>query len=119
VHNKLDLLPERANSKGTDDAVHVFTSAKTGAGFDQLKQALLGLAGWEPSGESVYMARERHLDALRKAATRLAEAECVFGEPELFAEELRLAQRDLEGVTGKFTADDLLGEIFARFCIGK
>lgn len=119
VHNKLDLLPERAPTKVTDDAVHVFTSAKTGAGFDQLKQALLRLAGWEPTGESVYMARERHLDALRKAAKRLAEAESVFGEPELFAEELRLAQRDLEGVTGKFTADDLLGEIFARFCIGK
>jgi tRNA modification GTPase len=119
VHNKLDLLPEVPESKSTDDTVHVFTSAKTGAGFDQLKQALLGLAGWEPSGESVYLARERHLDALRKAAKRLADAESVFGEPELFAEELRLAQRDLEGVTGKFTADDLLGEIFARFCIGK
>jgi len=119
VHNKLDLLPGRPERKGANDAVHVFTSAKTGAGFDQLKQALLGLAGWEPSGESVYMARERHLDALRQAAKRLAEAESVFGEPELFAEELRLAQRDLEGVTGKFTADDLLGEIFARFCIGK
>ncbi|MGB8434085.1 MAG: tRNA uridine-5-carboxymethylaminomethyl(34) synthesis GTPase MnmE, partial [Burkholderiales bacterium] len=60
-----------------------------------------------------------HLDALRQAAKRLAAAESAFGEPELFAEELRLAQRDLEGVTGKFTADDLLGEIFARFCIGK
>jgi tRNA modification GTPase len=119
VHNKVDLLPEQARGQDTGDAAHVFTSARTGAGFDQLKKALLGLAGWEPSGESVYMARERHLDALRQAAKRLAAAESVFGEPELFAEELRLAQRDLEGVAGKFTADDLLGEIFARFCIGK
>jgi tRNA modification GTPase len=65
------------------------------------------------------MARERHLDALRQAGKRLAAAEGVFAESELLAEELRLAQRDLEGVTGRFTADDLLGEIFARFCIGK
>jgi tRNA modification GTPase len=119
VHNKLDLVPEEARFRDTDDAAHVFASAKTGAGFDQLKKTLLGLAGWEPSGESVYMARERHLDALRQAGKRLAAAEGVFAESELLAEELRLAQRDLEGVTGRFTADDLLGEIFARFCIGK
>jgi len=75
--------------------------------------------GWESGGESVYMARERHLHALRQAATRLHAAERVFGQAELFAEELRLTQRDLESITGEFSADDLLGEIFARFCIGK
>ena len=65
------------------------------------------------------MARERHLQALRQASTRLATAEGLFDRVELLAEELRLAQRDLEGITGEFTADDLLGEIFSRFCIGK
>ena len=119
VLNKVDLVRERKRRADTGDTVHVFTSATTGEGLDDLKKTLLGTAGWEPSGESVFMARERHLQALRQASTRLAAAESVIDEPELFAEELRLAQRDLEGVTGEFTADDLLGEIFSRFCIGK
>ena len=119
VHNKIDLLDGRSASAQGDNAAHVYTSAKTGEGLEQLRETLLGLAGWESSGESVFMARERHLQALRQASTRLAAAEGVFERTELFAEELRLAQRDLESVTGEFTADDLLGEIFSRFCIGK
>jgi len=119
VHNKRDLVLERIECTETADAVHVFTSAKTGEGLDDLKKSLLSLVGWEASGENVFMARERHLQALRQASTRLATAESVFSETELFAEELRLAQHDLEGITGQFTADDLLGEIFSRFCIGK
>lgn len=119
VHNKRDLVLERIECMETADAVHVFTSAMTGEGLDDLKKTLLSLVGWESSAESVFMARERHLQALRRASTRIAAAESVFGETELFAEELRLAQRDLEGITGQFTADDLLGEIFSRFCIGK
>jgi len=119
VHNKVDLFDGRSASAQGDDAAHVYTSAKTGEGLEQLKETLLELAGWESSGESVFMARERHLQALRQASTRLAAAEAVFERTELFAEELRLAQRDLEAVTGEFTADDLLGEIFSRFCIGK
>jgi tRNA modification GTPase len=119
VHNKLDLAEAGAPYEVSADAVHVFVSAKTGAGLDRLRETLLALVGWESSGESVFMARERHLHALRRAARHLETAESVFGESELFAEELRLAQDELEGVTGKFTADDLLGEIFSRFCIGK
>ena len=119
VHNKLDLTSERDDRAGPGDAVHVFMSAKTGEGVDRLKKTLLSLVGWESSGESVFMARERHLQALRQASARLSAAESVFGDTELFADELRLAQRDLEGITGEFTADDLLGEIFSRFCIGK
>jgi tRNA modification GTPase len=119
VHNKVDLAGVREVSEESGDAVHVFVSAKTGEGLDQLKDTLLALVGWESSGESVFMARERHLHALRQAGAHLEAAEAVFGAIELFAEELRLAQRELECVTGKFTADDLLGEIFARFCIGK
>jgi tRNA modification GTPase len=119
VHNKLDLMDERTDLEEAGSAVHVFTSAKTGEGLDRLKKTLLTLVGWESSAESVFMARERHLQALRQASTRLATAEGLFDQVELFAEELRLAQRDLEGITGEFTADDLLGEIFSRFCIGK
>lgn len=119
VHNKVDLLRERDTNAERVEATHVYTSAKTGEGLERLKETLLAIAGWESTGESVFMARERHLQALRRAATRLAAAGEVFAQAELFAEELRLAQRDLESVTGEFTADDLLGEIFARFCIGK
>jgi tRNA modification GTPase len=119
VHNKVDLADSHEFATASGDAVHLFTSAKTGEGLDHLKQRLLALVGWESSGESVFMARERHLHALRRAGAHLEAAEAVFGAAELFAEELRLAQNELECVTGKFTADDLLGEIFARFCIGK
>ena len=65
------------------------------------------------------MARERHLRALKSAQTHLHQAQAVSTRAELFAEELRLAQRALNEITGEFTSDDLLGEIFSRFCIGK
>ena len=71
------------------------------------------------TGESVFLARERHLRALAAAGTHLARAAAEQGRWELFAEELRLAQEELSTITGAFTADDLLGEIFSRFCIGK
>jgi len=119
VYNKVDLVPARAPVAPTDPTPHVFTSAKTGEGLDELRRTLLAAVGWETSAESVYMARERHLHALRQAGARLAAAERAFAQCELLAEELRLAQRELESITGEFTADDLLGEIFARFCIGK
>jgi tRNA modification GTPase len=80
---------------------------------------LLERAGWHASGVSLFIARERHLVALRQAAEHLHAAAGQTGSAELLAEELRLAQAALNAVTGEFTADDLLGEIFARFCIGK
>jgi tRNA modification GTPase len=119
VHNKVDLVTQRPRNGSADALPHIFTSARTGAGLDELRVTLLRLVGWESGGESVYMARERHLHALRQAGARLDAAERVFGQSDLLAEELRLAQRDLESITGEFSADDLLGEIFARFCIGK
>jgi tRNA modification GTPase len=115
VHNKIDLAaiePRRADAA-------VYLSARTGDGIDLLRQALLERAGWHSTGESVFIARERHLVALRSAADHLRAAGGQARSAELFAEELRLAQRALDAVTGEFTADDLLGEIFARFCIGK
>ncbi len=101
----------------------VWLSAKTGEGIDGLRRLLLELAGWQASGESTFIARERHLIALRAARAHVEAAEAHACERaqqlDLFAEELRLAQERLNEITGEFTADDLLGVIFSRFCIGK
>jgi tRNA modification GTPase len=118
VYNKVDLvgaMPGAASPPG--DGIYV--SAKTGEGLEDLKRALLSVAGWQSGGEDVLMARERHLVALGKAAFHLDRAAAVSDSHELFAEELRLAQVQLGQITGEVTADDLLGEIFSRFCIGK
>ena len=87
--------------------------------MDLLRAELLGIAGWQQGEEDLFMARERNLVALRQAVQHAARAGEHFGRPELFAEELRLAQGQLNSITGEFAADDLLGEIFSRFCIGK
>ena len=99
-------------------------SAKTGEGLDAVRQRLLGLVGWQGgAGEGVFIARQRHLQALAHAAAHLeaANAHLAGAAPmlDLLAEELRLAQNALGEITGEFSADDLLGVIFARFCIGK
>jgi tRNA modification GTPase len=114
VYNKVDLhprfgAPERA----------LAVSAKTGQGLGELRQAILRAAGWSATGESVFLARERHLRALATASAHLAKAAEQQASWELFAEELRLAHEALGTITGEFTSDDLLGEIFSRFCIGK
>jgi len=113
VYNKLDLAPGFSAPAGA-----LAVSAKTGEGLDALRKAILQAAGWSSSGEPVFLARERHLRALGRARAHLQTA---AGEKrwELFAEELRLAHAALGTITGEFTADDLLGEIFSRFCIGK
>jgi tRNA modification GTPase len=116
VINKIDLVPGVAPGRH-DRRVHV--SARTGAGMEALREAVLEAAGWSARGETVFLARERHLRALRAAAGRLAAATGLAGQWELFAEELRLAQEALGEITGRVSADDLLGEIFSRFCIGK
>ena len=115
VHNKIDLSGEPAREAGGE----VWISARSGEGMDLLQRKLLELAGWQSAGEGVFMARSRHLDALARAARHLERARLVAVQLELFAEELRLAQAALSEITGEFTADDLLGEIFASFCIGK
>jgi tRNA modification GTPase len=126
VYNKIDLAgrtPERHEEHDTHgDAVAISLSAKEGSGIDLLRAELLRVAGWHPA-EDVFIARERHLRALAAAQERVAAARGVVEGPqpalELFAEELRLAQHALGEITGEFTADDLLGAIFSRFCIGK
>jgi tRNA modification GTPase len=121
VHNKIDLIEGQARRQddGANAAVAIHLSAKTGAGVDLLRDELQRIAGWEASGEDVFMARERHLAALSQAAAALQRAAAQTAALELFAEELRLVQVALNTITGEFSADDLLGEIFSRFCIGK
>jgi tRNA modification GTPase len=115
VANKID----RVDAGRCMDADSVAVSAKTGAGLDALRRAILDAAGWHPGEESLFLARERHLRALSKARNHLEAAAQEHGRWELFAEELRLAHAALGEITGEFSADELLGEIFARFCIGK
>ncbi|MGQ0509879.1 MAG: tRNA uridine-5-carboxymethylaminomethyl(34) synthesis GTPase MnmE [Betaproteobacteria bacterium] len=115
VVNKIDLAGVAAGRREGE----VRLSARTGEGIDLLREALLEAAGWTRSGESVFLARERHLRALGRARTHLAAAAAQGGRWELFAEELRLAQEALSEITGEVTSEDLLGEIFGRFCIGK
>ena len=121
VFNKADAAaPERIAAPGVGALV---VSARTGAGLGRLRAALLARAGWQAAGEGVFHARARHVDALRRAAVHLdaAEAHAQAGDQalELVAEELRAAHEALGEITGRFTADDLLGAIFGRFCIGK
>jgi tRNA modification GTPase len=119
VFNKIDLLSGTTppDTQGGDPIVYV--SAKTGEGLDGLRAKLLEAVGWRDQESGTFMARERHLRALTLAQTHLSQAHMVLYSAELFAEELRLAQQALSEITGKFTSDDLLGEIFSRFCIGK
>lgn len=119
LHNKIDLSAEQPRSELRDQEAHLFVSAKHGDGIELLRQHLLQLAGWQPSGEGVFMARARHLKALSVVDTHLQHALDQLQQPEFLAEELRLAQDALSSITGEFTPDDLLGEIFSRFCIGK
>ena len=99
--------------------MEVWVSALTGAGFADLQQAIWEQAGWQPSGEGVFTARARHIEALQVAERHLATAASLGNRLELYAEELRLAHEALGRITGAFSADDLLGEIFSKFCIGK
>jgi tRNA modification GTPase len=115
IHNKIDVTGEAPRAVDGE----VWLSARTGAGVDLLRDKLLASVGWQAAGEGAFMARARHLDALGRAAGHLAVARESTGQLELFAEELRLAQTALSEITGEFTADDLLGEIFSKFCIGK
>jgi tRNA modification GTPase len=114
VYNKADLVPGFHAPPGA-----IAVSAKTGQGLDVLRRAILAAAGWTSTGESVFLARERHLLALERARTHLEAAAAQLPRWEFFAEELRQAHVALGAITGEFTADDLLGEIFSRFCIGK
>jgi tRNA modification GTPase len=119
VFNKADLLVDSPIS----DDVTIFISAKTGLGLDFLSTRLLKLAGWQPSQETPWLARQRHIDALEAAARHLTMAQLHANQDDrildLFAEELRLSHEQLGSIVGAISADDLLGKIFSSFCIGK
>lgn len=124
VYNKIDLLDTFPRATNGEGKLEIHLSAKTGAGIDLLRKKLLEMVGWQSHavGEGIFMARHRHLQALTEARKHLNDAAELAGrgfQLELLAEELRLAQRTLTSITGEFGADDLLGEIFSRFCIGK
>ena len=118
VFNKIDNLEEPPTEIQAVDGTEIWLSAKTGQGIDLLRAVLLRSIGWQSTQEGIFIARERHLQALRDAKASLAQAH-ESSSLELIAEELRLAQQAFANITGKFSADDLLGEIFSRFCIGK
>ena len=117
VWNKTDA----ATAVQRPEGLHI--SARTGQGLDGLRQALLQIAGWQSAPEGVFMARERHVQALQAVQQQLdhAQAQVASSAPalDLLAEDLRQAQLALSQITGEFTPDDLLGEIFSKFCIGK
>ncbi|WP_038202424.1 tRNA uridine-5-carboxymethylaminomethyl(34) synthesis GTPase MnmE [Xenophilus azovorans] len=118
VWNKADAVPQAAVPEGG-----LRLSARTGDGLDALRQRLLALAGWQAMPEGVYLARARHVEALARVGEHLALAHAhlhaAAAPLDLLAEELRLAQNALNEITGEFGADELLGVIFSRFCIGK
>jgi len=120
VINKLDLLADQKLANTNLESIMV--SAKTGEGLDSLRAQIKTIAGLEDSTESLFTARRRHLDALMRAqkAVDLGVNQLTqFNAGELLADELLQAQNALNEITGEFSADDLLGEIFAGFCIGK
>lgn len=135
VLNKVDLLdaaerralilPDEQTTRSSDASVDrcLPVSAHTGEGLGALRDQLLAIAGWQPGHESPWLARERHVQALELADIHLDAASRHAQQDDrvldLFAEELRLAHEALCAITGQFTSDDLLGEIFAGFCIGK
>ena len=120
VTNKIDLIGLAPSSTTQAGCTLVQVSAKTGAGIELLKDAILQSVGWIPEhAGTFFLARERHIRCLRAASEQLRRANEVYDQLELLAEELRLAQESLGEITGKYASDDLLGEIFSRFCIGK
>lgn len=119
VHNKIDVSQETAQVQEKNNETHIYLSAKTGEGLSLLKNYLLALVGYQQNSEGVFMARARHIEALDQVKYHLQLASEKMNTAELVAEELRLAQEALSRITGEFTPDDLLGEIFSKFCIGK
>ncbi len=118
VHNKIDLVGAKSLRQSQEGVSHIYLSAKTGEGIEYLKASILDAVGWQRE-EGVFMARARHMDAITHALLSLRGAEALCKQLELFAESLRQAQQSLNQITGEFVADDLLGEIFGKFCIGK
>ena len=121
IRNKIDLLKAKAEIKEVENQTEVSLSAKNGDGIDLLRQALSEAAGYKPDGEGVFLARKRHILAIDLTLNYINSAieQLEGGASELVAEDLRQAGMSLGTITGEFSSDDLLGEIFSSFCIGK
>jgi tRNA modification GTPase len=119
IFNKIDLIDRVAECVSAEDGLRVYLSAKTGAGLDLLRETVLQCMGWDPSTDGVFSARERHRQGLYQADQSLDRASAMSSNTEFMAEELRAAQHAFSELTGEFSSDDLLGEIFSKFCIGK
>lgn len=122
VFNKIDLLKIPAKTVDTTDGASIYLSAKTGDGINLLIQKILSIAGSADStddNQNIFMARNRHLEGLNKVNKALTAAALNINAAEIVAEELTRAQQALSSITGEFSPDDLLGEIFSQFCIGK
>ena len=121
IRNKIDLLGEEAGITEQDKQFSISLSAKTGNGVELLRELLIRTAGYNPVGEEVFLARKRHLLAIASALKyiKIAVKQLESGASELVAEDLRQASMSLGAITGEFSSDDLLGEIFSSFCIGK
>ncbi len=122
VFNKIDLIGAPARLDDGADPPRLFLSARSGAGMELLRAHLQAGVGYLKAESGAFIARRRHLDALKRARQHVQDAADILSGTrafELFAEDLRLAQHALGEITGEFTSDDLLGEIFGSFCIGK
>ena len=122
VRNKCDLSGRAPGIGRQGENTEIVLSARTGAGLDLLREHLLECAGFATTGGTDFTARQRHIVALEETAQHLEAAQgqlATSASAELLAEDLRYAQDSLGSITGRYTSDDLLGEIFANFCIGK
>ena len=122
IKNKIDLLKQKPSINYENDVPHIFISAKKGDGIQLLEKEILKIVGKDHKvshKEDIFMARSRHIDALKKDNGAINKAIKNLEAPELVAEELMIAQKSLSQITGEFSSDDLLGQIFSQFCIGK
>ena len=122
IKNKIDLLKQKPSINYENDVPHIFISAKKGDGIQLLESEILKIVGKDHKvshKEDIFMARSRHIDALKKVNGAINKAIKNLEAPELVAEELMIAQKSLSQITGEFSSDDLLGQIFSQFCIGK
>lgn len=122
IRNKIDLTQETPSIRFEEDKTIVSLSAKSGSGIDLFKNQIKSQVGFQSSGEGIYLARRRHLDALARTQSHVQHALQQITDTrsgELAAEDLRQAHLALCEITGEFTADDLLGRIFSSFCVGK
>ena len=119
VHNKIDLTNSNPRITYNDNKINVYISAKQQLGIQLLRDEILKLVGFDNNCQDVFIARTRHLESMNKAVYHIDNSFSNWHNLEILAEELRYAHNNLTEITGEFTSDDLLGEIFSKFCIGK